>query len=85
MSTLNDQLTVEDIAYFRELGACADGLAWCESEPRTWGECIDRYAAWLLEHSCDRLTDERFAAAVARRPWAALEYPHATARIEAMK
>jgi hypothetical protein len=85
MSTLNDLLTVEDIAYFRELDACAGGLAWCEERPRTWGECVEEYAEWLLVLACARLSDEQFVEVVAREPWAALYYPHACARIEAMK
>lgn len=81
MSTLDDLLKVEDIAHFRELGSCADGLAWCEEAPRTWRECINKYAYWTLVHACERLTDEQFAATVEREPLAALAHPHVCDRL----
>jgi hypothetical protein len=82
MTTLNNLLTADDIAHFREIGACDEGLAWCEERPRTWGECVEEYANWLLEHACERLTDEQFAVAVTViGPRAALEYQHACARL----
>lgn len=81
MSTLDDLLTAEDIAYFRSLGMDADHLAWCEAEVRTWGECIDEHAGWLLARACARLTDAQFDAAVTREPRVALERRHACGRL----